>query len=163
MCPAHLLSERHFGDGRRMDLTRRVLLISDTDRGKKRTNADPGSAQVVHFIDLQRCVDLAGIRQNIRYLIRGHGIQSAAKGIELDQIQVVCCLDIVCCGVEAGVVHPLVHHVQRALHLMQVRYGILCQHCNVVGCDHLRQTVVYFRVNVIGTSRQDDSSVACLI
>ena len=40
---------------------------------------------------------------------------------------------------------------------------IFCQHGNIVGCDHFRQTVVHFRINMVRTSGQNDSPVSCFI
>ena len=117
---AHLFGERHFLYGRRTDGPLCLFLFSHADGGEKRTHADPGSSQVIHLIDLQCGVDLVGIRQDLRHLVSCHGIQTAAKGVELDQIQVLCCLYIICRGIQAGVVHPLVHDIQRTLNLMEV-------------------------------------------
>ena len=55
-------------------------------------------------------------------------------------------------------VHPLVKYDQRALHLMQMRDGILGQNCKPVGCDQLRNTVVDLRVNMIWTTGKDDTT-----
>ncbi len=53
-------------------------------------------------------INLAGICQNITDAVRGYGIQTAAKGVELDQIQIFLSLDIICRCIESGVVHPLI-------------------------------------------------------
>ena len=60
-------------------------------------------------------------------------------------------------------VHPLVHNVERTLHLMQVGYGILRQYSDIVGSDHLRQAVVDFRIHVVRASCQYDTAVSCLV
>ena len=160
---SHLFCERHFLDGCRTDGAGLFLLLAHADRGQQGAHADAGRAQVVDFVDLQRGVDLIGTGQDIRHLVRGHGVQAAAEGVELDEIQVLGCLDIVCRRVQSGVVHPLVHDVERALHLVQVGNGILGQHGDIVGCDHFRQAVVDFRVDMVRTSGQDDAPVAGLI
>ena len=60
-------------------------------------------------------------------------------------------------------VHPLIHDIQRAFYLMKMGDGVLCQYCNIVGCDQFRESMVDFRVNMIRTSRQNDTTVAGLI
>ena len=46
---------------------------------------------------------------------------------------------------------------------MQMGDRILCQHGDIVGVDHLRQSVVDFRVDVIRTAGKYDTAVARLI
>ena len=46
---------------------------------------------------------------------------------------------------------------------MKMGDGVLCQYCNIVGCDQFRESMVDFRVNMIRTSRQNDTTVAGLI
>ena len=75
---------------------------------QQRADADPGGPQIVDLIDLQAGVDLAAGGKNVVYLIRGDGVQAAAEGIQLDQIQLFPCFYVVGGGVEAGVVPPLV-------------------------------------------------------
>ena len=160
---AHLFGKGHLLDGRRADGPLCLFLFPYADRCEKRADTDAGSSQVIDLIDLQRGVDLVGIRQDLCHLVRGHGVQAASEGVELDQIQVLCCLHIVCRSVQAGVVHPLVHDVQRALHLMEVGHRILSQHGDIVGVDHLRQAVVHLGVNMVRTSRKDDPPVSCFV
>ena len=57
------------------------------------------------------CINLIGTGQNVGYLVRGDGVQTAAERVQLDQIQVFCCLYIVCCCVQTGMIHPLVHNI----------------------------------------------------
>ena len=46
---------------------------------------------------------------------------------------------------------------------MQVGDGIFREYGNVVGIDQFRDTVIYFRINVVGTSGEDDAAVAGLL
>ena len=64
-------------------------LLPDADGGQQGTDTDTGSTQVVDLVDLQAGVDLAGVGQNIVYLVGGNGIQTAAEGVQLDEIQIV--------------------------------------------------------------------------
>ena len=66
-----------------------MLLFAHTDSGEQGTDTDAGRTQVVDFVDLQTGVDLAGTGQNVADLIGGDGVQAAAEGVELDQIQIV--------------------------------------------------------------------------
>ena len=88
-----------------------VYKRQDTDGGQKGAHTDPGGAQVVDLVDLQGCVDLVGVIQDLRHLVGGDGVQSAAEGVKLDQIQVLPGLYEVGRGVEPGVVHPLIHYI----------------------------------------------------
>ena len=160
---AHILGKDSAVDVGRNDGTFRGLLLADTDGSQKGTDTDTGSSQVAYLVDLQAGINLAGIGQNILNGIRGDGIQAAAKGIELDQVQVFRGLYIVCSCVETAVVHPLVHHDQRALRFVQVGDGILRKHCQSVRIDQFRNPVIDLGVNVVGTSGEDDSVSAGLL
>ena len=100
-----------FLDGSRTDGALRLLLLAHTDGGKQGAHADAGGPEVVDLIDLQCRIDLIGSGQDICNLVRGYRVQSAAERVELDEIQVLCCLHIVCGSVQTGVIHPLVHNV----------------------------------------------------
>ena len=66
-----------------------ALVLAHADGGEQRTDTDAGSAQVIDLVDLQAGVDLAGIGQDVADLVGGDGIQAAAEGVQLDQIQIV--------------------------------------------------------------------------
>ena len=85
------------------------LGILGTKGCEKRSYTDSGGTKVVYLINLQAGVDLAAAIQDFVDLVGGDGIQSAAKGVQLDQIQVISCLYKVCSCIQSGVVHPLVH------------------------------------------------------
>ncbi len=87
-----------------------MLLLPYLDGGEQGAYADPGGPEIVDFVDLEAGVDLAGAGEDIVDLIRSDGIQAAAEGIELDQVEVVPCLHITCGSIQSGVVHPLVGH-----------------------------------------------------
>ena len=123
----HLLRELGALVGRGHNRALHRILSADAESREERADTDTGGSQVVDFIDLQHCVDLAGMGQNIADLIGGNGIQSAAEGVELDQIQLIGVLDIFGSGIKAAMVHPLVIGDQRALRIHQMGDGILCQ------------------------------------
>ena len=56
-------------------------------------------------------------------------------------------------------VHPLVGYDQGAFRLGQMRDRVLSQHCNIVGSDELRDTVIDLRVDMIGTTSQNDTAL----
>ena len=93
--------------------------------------------------------------QDIGNLVRGHCIQPAAKGIELNQIQIILGLYKAGSSVKAGVVHPLVRHHQRPFHPAQMGYGILGEDGKSIRGNQLRYTVVNLRVHMIGPAGQD--------
>ena len=49
-------------------------------------------------------------------------------------------------------VGPLVHNEKRALHLSEMAYAVLSKNGNTVRADHIRNTVVDFRVDMVRTS-----------
>ena len=49
-------------------------------------------------------------------------------------------------------IHPLIHNDQWALYLMQMGNGIFRQHCNAVGIDQFRYTMIDLRVNMVWTA-----------
>ena len=97
------------------------------------------------------------------YLVGGDGIQAAAEGVKLDQIQAFAVLHIGCGAVESGVVHPLVGNNERALCVGQVGDGILCENRKTVGGDELRDTVVDLRIYMVGTAGQYDAVTLMLL
>ena len=93
--------------------------------------------------------------QDIGNLVRGHCIQPAAKGIELNQIQIILGLYKAGSSVKAGVVHPLVRHHQRPFHPAQMGYGILGEDGKSVRGNQFRYAVVNLRIHMIGPAGQD--------
>ena len=66
-----------------------LLLFFGADGCQQRTDTDTGRAKVVYLINLQAGIDLAAAVQDFIHLIGCNGIQAAAKGIQLDQIQII--------------------------------------------------------------------------
>lgn len=158
----HLFGKRYLLDSGRTDVAVLAHLFTDTDCRQQGTDTDTGRTQVVDFIDLQAGVDLVGAGEDIVHLIGGNGIQTAAEGIQLDQIQILHRLYIACGSVKSGMVHPLVGYNQRTFRFCQMGDGILCQYCHIVGGDQLGNTVVDLRVYMIGTACQHDTALAGL-
>ena len=94
-------------------------------RGHERADANARGTQVGYLVDLEHGVDLAAGFQNLLHLVGGQGVQAAAEGVELDQVQVVAHRHKTGDGVQAAVVHPLVDDANRTLGLHQVRKRIL--------------------------------------
>ena len=65
------------------------LLLPHPQSGDKGADADSGGSQIVYLVNLSAGINLPGITQNIIYLIGGDRIQAAAKGIELNEIQIL--------------------------------------------------------------------------
>ena len=136
-----------------------MLFLPHPDGCKERTDTDPGGAQVVHLVDLQHGIDLVGAGQNIPGLVHGNGVQTAAEGVQLYEVQVLLLLHELRCPVETGVVHPLVRDDEGPLDLSEMGNRILCQHGEVVGGDELRNAVVDLRIAVVGSAGQNDAPV----
>ena len=154
---AHLLCENHTFQLRGADLPLFLLLFLFPDGGEERTDADSCRSQVAHFVDLQAGVNLIGTGKDVVYLIGGYGIQTAAKGVELNQIQIVSGAHISRSRIESGMVHPLIRYDERTVHLPQMGHGILCEHRQPVGGNQLRDAVVDLWIQMVGTSGKDDA------
>ena len=60
-------------------------------------------------------------------------------------------------------VHPLVIDTERPFNRSQMGNGILGQHCQPIGGDQIRDTVMDFRVNMVRTSCQNDTPFSVFI
>ncbi len=133
------------------------LFVADADRGDEGADTDSRRTQAVDLIDLQAGVDLsAGIKNLIR-LIRRDGVEAASEGIQLDEIQIIPGVDKIRRRVKTRVVHPLVVDAERPLQFAEMGDGVLGQHRHPVGIDHLRDSVVDLRVDMIGSSGENDA------
>ena len=140
-----------------------VLLLPYTDRRNQRTYTDTCRTEVVDLVDFQHGVDLIGAVQNIPHLIHGDGIEAAAEGVQLDEIEVLASLHEGGRAIETGVVHPLVGDDEGTLHRTEMGDGILGQHCEIVARDQLRDTVVDLRIHVVRTTREHDAAMTGLL
>ena len=104
----------------RCDLEARIALQTDQVGGNNRNLLHAGLLQrAPDKCDIVgRAAAAAGLAHDD--LVGGDGIQTAAEGVELDQIQVIPGLDKVGGGIEPGVVHPLVVDAQRPLNRRKV-------------------------------------------
>ena len=118
------------------------LSILCTKGCKKGSDTDPCGTKVVYLINLQAGVNLAAAIQNFINLIGGDRIKSAAKGVQLDQIQIITGFHKVCCCIQSGVVHPLVIDTDRALNRYQMGNRILSEDCHTIAVDQIRDTVM---------------------
>ena len=89
---AHLFGKGYLLDGSRPDGSLFILSLFCTDGSDQRTDTDPCGTQVVDLIDLQAGVDLVTSVQDLINFIGGNRVKSAAKRVQLDQIQVFSCL-----------------------------------------------------------------------
>ena len=143
------------GPGLSMDL----FLPPHLHGGNQAADADTNGTQIVHFIDFQQGVELVAALQNLIHLIRGHGIQSAAEGIELQKLQIIPVPNKPGGGVQPGMVDPLVHDPQ-VLILLRVRQTVLGEYRQAVGRDQFRDSMVDFRVNMVGPPGQHNTAAA---
>ena len=133
------------------------------ERRHERANTDARGAQVGHLVDLEHGVDLAAGLKDFLHLVGGQSIQTAAEGVELDQVQVVAHRHKTGDGVQAAVVHPLVDHADGALGLHQVRKRILGKDRKAKARDKLGQGVVDLGVVVVGTTGEHDAVTAVVL
>ena len=153
----HFFSEYHTVEAGRNDLSLLIFLFTGTDGSQKGTDTDTGSTKVADLIDLQAGIDFSGICENIFYLIGGNGIQTAAEGIQLDEIEIFRGFYVVGSSVKTAVVHPLIHDNEGTLRLIEIGDGILGKHCHTIGIDELRDTVVDLGIDMVRSSGQNDT------
>ena len=125
--------------------------------GQQTADADTGSAQIVHLVDFQDGVELVAPFQNFAHLIGGDGVQAAAEGIQLDQLQVLPIPHEFRRAVQPGMVDPLVVDPEGALGGEIDGQAVLGEDGEIVGGDHFRNAVVNFRVDVVGSARENDA------
>ena len=94
-----------------------AVLSSGLYGRQKRADTDPGCAQVADLVDLKYRIYAVGVGQDIIYTIRGHGVQTAAEGEELDQLQILAGFYIIGRPVQTGMIHPLVGNDERTVYL----------------------------------------------
>ena len=132
-------------------------------RGHERADADARGAQVGYLVDLEHGIDLAAGFQNLLHLVGGQGVQAAAEGVELNQVQVVAHRHKTGDGVQAAVVHPLVDDANRTLGLYQMRKRILGKDRKAKARDKFGQGVVDLGVVMVGTTGEHDAVTAMVL
>ena len=159
----HFFCKCNLFDRSRTNGTFFLFLFTHTDCGEKRAYTDSCSSKIIYFINLQSCVDLIWICKDLSNLICCNSIQSTSEGVELNQIKILRCLYIICGSIQSGVVHPLIHNIQRVLCRIQMRDRVFCKDCNIVGCNEFRQTMIYLRIDMVWTTGKYDTAVSCFI
>ena len=132
-------------------------------RGHKRADADARGAQVGHLVDLEHGVDLAAGLQDFLHLIGSQGVETAAEGVELDQVQIVAHRHKTGDGVQAAVVHPLVDDADWALGLHEMRERILGKDRKAKARNKLGQGVVDLGVVMVRTAGEYDAMAAVVL
>ena len=125
--------------------------------GQQTADADTGSAQIVHLVDFQDGVEFVAPFQNFAHLIGGNGVQAAAEGIQLNQLQVLPIPHKFRRTVQPGMVDPLVVDPEGAFGGEIDGQTVLGEDGEIVGGNHFWDTVVDFGVNVIGPASQNNA------
>ena len=125
--------------------------------GQQTADADTGGAQIVHLVDFQDGVELVAALQNFAHLVGGDGVQAAAEGIQLNQLQVLPIPYKFRRAVQPGMVDPLVVDPEGAFGGEIDGQTVLGEDGEIVGGNHFRNAVVDFGVNVIGSASQNDA------
>ena len=133
------------------------------ERRHERADADARGTQVGYLVDLEHGVDLAAGLQDLLHLVGSQGIETAAEGVELDQVQVVAHRHKAGDGVQAAVVHPLVDDANRTLGLHQMRERILGKDRKAKARDELGQGVVDLGVVMVRTTGKHDAVTAVVL
>ena len=90
------------------------------------------------------------------HLVGSNGVQPAAEGAELDQVDFGMGRRKAGRMVQPGVIAPLVHNAELIFGRIHVVHGIFRHDGQVVGLDHLRNAVVDLRVDVVRPAYQQD-------
>ena len=159
----HLLGEGHpFGQGlpRNVD----IIGIPFFDGRLEGTHPDADGPQIADLIDFDQGVNIPPVFQEFLGLFRGHRVQAAAEGGELHQLQAVVLGNHLRRLVQTAVVFPLVQDpvVFSGGGIGQMGNGVLGEDGHPQGGDDVVQSVVDFRVHVIGPSGQNDTLFAVL-
>ena len=139
-----------------------LLLPAHLHGRNQAADADADSAQIVHLVDFQQRIEFIAALQDLIDLVRGHSVQTAAKGIELQQLQVIPIPDEPGGGIQPGMVDPLVHDPQ-VLVFLGIREAVLREHRQAIGGDELGDTVIDLRVDMIGPPGQDNTAAAIVL
>ena len=135
----------------------RFPVIHDEQEGAQ---ADADGAEVGPFVDFQQCMDFMALSQDFLYLVGDDGVEAAAEGVEFDQFQIGLRDDVLRCPIQAGMVGPLVDDAQFLRQVSQGSDAVFRQDGQAQAVDELRDAVIDFRVDVIGTAAEDDGPVA---
>ncbi len=125
--------------------------------GQQAADADTGGAQIVHLVDFQDGVELVAALQNLAHLVGGNGVQTAAEGIELDQLQILPIPHEFRRAVQPGMVDPLVVDPEGALGGEIDGQAVFREDGEVVRGDHFRNAVVDLGVDVVRPARQNNA------
>ena len=126
--------------------------------GQQTADADTGSPQIVHLVDFQDGVELVAALQNFAHLIGGDSVQTAAEGIQLNQLQVLPVPYKFRRTVQPGMVDPLVVDPEGAFGGEIDGQTVLGEDGEIVGGNHFRDAVVDLRVDVVGSARENDAT-----
>ena len=92
-----------------------MIALALFDGGLERAQTDLRRTQVRDLVDFQHGVHVGLVRQNLRYLVGGDGVETAAEGVELHEFQPRIGGHEVGRRIQAGMVGPLVGDAQRHL------------------------------------------------
>ena len=125
---------------------------------EKGTDTNSGCTQVVDLINFQAGIQFFSGRKDILYLIGGYRVQTTAKRVQLDHIQVISCFYKACSGIEAGVIHPLIGNHKGSVRSAQMGYTVFRKDCKTKGSNHFRNTMMDFRINMVGAACKDNTT-----
>ena len=131
--------------------------------GDEAADADARRAEIRDLVDLQNGVETVALLQNLRDLVGRDGVEPAAEGVELDELELRPGADELRRRIEAGMIDPLVVCTQRPGRREVDGKRILGQHGQIVGGDELRDAVVDLRIDVVRAARQHDAAAVILL
>ncbi len=142
---------------RRNRMRHDAALFALCHRRQQRPYTNARRSQRIDFINLNQRIQLTAALHNLRHLIGRHRVQAAAKGVELNQFQIIMLADKLRCQIQPGMIHPLIHHAQRMIPVEGGRNAVLRQHGQTVGRNQLRHAVVDFRIHMVRATGQHNA------
>ena len=136
------------------------LFLPHPHRRHQAADTDTDCAKVVDLVDFQKRIELVAVFQNFIYLVGCYRVESAAEGVELNQLEIVAPGHKLRCRVQPGVIDPLVHDAQAAAGILSDRQAVLREYTQTIGRNQLGDAVVDLRVHVVGTSGQYNPATA---
>ncbi len=128
-----------------------ILSAAGLNGGDKTAYADPYRPEIADIIDLQLRIKFIAMFQNGSGLVAGDRIDSAAKGYQLNELHIGLGADVTSGVVDPALVGPLIEHLS-VFFLHAVCHGILGNEDEAEGGNEVVDTVVDFRIDVVGAS-----------
>ncbi|MNI02461.1 hypothetical protein D3C73_553380 [compost metagenome] len=152
----HFLRKRHVGLCFIQELRLHIPFFPLAHSRKQRPQTDARCAQIADLINLDQGVYLVVALQNFLNRIAGNGINAAAEGGQLYQLQIIPAGGQTGRTVHPGMVGPLVDHAHFPFTAVQMADRILGQHGQTHARNHLGDAVVNLGICMVGMAAEQN-------